>query len=270
MEAQQILLADSDTTYRNTVQQLLERSGYQVLAVADAAAARALLGREYMDLAILEVRLQDTADAQDKSGLQLARELGAALPKLIVTGYLTPQLVREALAQTENGTALAVDVLDKAEGLANLLKAVEAAIGPPQRALRRVFLSYSTKDKLLARKIQATLKGSGLEVWEADNEIFPGDNWAEKMGHALKKSDAMVVLLSPASVESLNVKNDIEYALFNRSFEHRLIPVLVGDPQQIPPNKYPWILRRMKMINLPDNGHSEDLEQIVTALKAAA
>ena len=152
-----------------------------------------------------------------------------------------------------------------------LLATIKRVISETQRKddKMQVFLSYSQKDEPLARRMMATLEQAGLGVWDAKREILPGDNWGEKVGKRLKESDAMVVLLSPDSVDSLNVKRDIEYALVNRAFEQRLIPVLVGDPQQIPPEKIPGILRRLNMVSLPGNGHTEDLNQVVAALQAA-
>ena len=270
MEAKKILLVDRNPDYRDTVQEFLEQRGYQVLTASTPEEAIAVMEREYMDLAILDVRLRDSENEKDISGLLLAKQLDSALPKIILTAYPTYEVAREVLSSADgHGTSLATSFLAKQEGLPDLLKAIESVIGLPRRNLQKVFLSYSPKDKTLAQKIQATIEGSGLEVWEADHEIFPGDNWAEKTAQALKESDAMVVLLSPSSVESSNVRNDMEYALFNRRYERRLIPVVVGDPQQIPKNKIPWLLQGTT-INLLENGRSEELDQIVKALRAAA
>ncbi len=267
METKKILLVDNDPDYRETVQEFLERKGYQVLVASSLEEAITTAGQKYLDLAIFDVRLQDDADEKDLSGLVFAKQLDDTLPKIILTAYLevTVDLVRELLSPA-NGSN--VSLCSKREGLESLLRAVEAVIGPPARDELKVFLSYSPSDKTLALKIQARLKDSDLDVWYADREIFPGDNWAKIRGKALEESNAMVVLLSPDSLD--DVKKDIEYALGNRAYEHRLIPVLVGDPKQIPQNKIPWILRRLNMITLPNNGQGEDLNQIVAALKAAA
>lgn len=270
MEAKKILLADNDLTYRDMVQEFLALHGYQVQTASTPAEAAAVVEQECPDLAILDVRLQDNTNESDSSGIEFAKQLDARLPKIILTKFPSWRMVREALSPANgNGMPLAAAFLAKDQGLPLLLQAVESVIGSPKHEMRKVFLSYSAKDKPLAQKIQATIESLGLEVWEADREIFPGDNWAEKTAQALKESDAMVVLLSPTSVESSNVQNDMEYALFNRRYERRLIPVVVGDPQQIPQNKIPWVLKRT-MINLPENGRSEDLDQIVKALQAAA
>lgn len=135
----------------------------------------------------------------------------------------------------------------------------------------KIFLSYSMKDLALASKIGADLQSAGLEIWDAHREILPGDNWAEKISDALKESEGMVVLLTPDALDSLTVRREIEYALGSQAYERRLIPVVVGDLGQLPQQKIPWILRRLKMVVLaeeePDEKH---IEQIAAALKEAA
>ena len=62
----------------------------------------------------------------------------------------------------------------------------------------KVFMSYSDSDAMLAARVSDALENNGLEVWDPDRELFPGDNWAAEVARALEESDAMVVLLTPA------------------------------------------------------------------------
>ena len=43
--------------------------------------------------------------------------------------------------------------------------------------------------------------------------MLPGHNWAAKVAQALDESQAMVVLLTLAAVNSPNVRREMEYAL---------------------------------------------------------
>jgi TIR domain len=135
----------------------------------------------------------------------------------------------------------------------------------------KVFISHARKDIALVRKVASALKASGFEVWEEDQEIFPGENWAEKVAQALKECEAMVVLLTPEALSSSWVQDEIFYALGQASYAHRLIPVFVGSPEQIPQEKIPWILRHLKGINLPEPGKDEEgIAQIALALRQVA
>jgi hypothetical protein len=135
----------------------------------------------------------------------------------------------------------------------------------------QVFISHAHKDAPLARQVANILRESGLDVWDEEYEIMPGENWAEKISQALKESEAMVVLLTPEALESSNVLWEIGYALGKESYEKRLIPVIVGNPDRLPEEKMPWILRHLKTVNLPEQGKDEEgIRQIASALKEVA
>ena len=116
----------------------------------------------------------------------------------------------------------------------------------------QVFLSHSHTDAWLAARIAQALKESGLEVRDPLRDILPGDNWASEVAHALEESDAMVVLLTPEAARSPYVKRDMEYALGAKNYSNRLIPVVVGDREQLPAGEIPWIVRRMRWFELDD------------------
>lgn len=135
----------------------------------------------------------------------------------------------------------------------------------------KVFISYSRKDEALAQKVVDSLEEAGLNAWYDKREIMPGDNWAEKIAQGLKESDAMVVLLTPHALESDSVRWDIDYALSEKAFNKRLIPVLVGDSEDFTSHQIPWIFNRLQTIKLPQHGRNdEQLKQIAEALKEVA
>jgi hypothetical protein len=135
----------------------------------------------------------------------------------------------------------------------------------------KVFISYSNKDEALATKIVTYLEAAGLDAWYDKREIMPGDNWAEKIAKGLRESDAMVVLLTVNALDSESVRRDIDYALSERSFNRRLIPVLVGDSEDFRSSQIPWIFSRLNTIKLPTNGKNEEqLKQIAQVLKDVA
>lgn len=132
----------------------------------------------------------------------------------------------------------------------------------------QVFISHSWKDNALARKLAAILEGAGFQVWDTFSNRLPGDNLAEMTAKALEESQAMVVLLTPEALENPWVQSEIEFALGNKNYAWRLVPVLVGDPQQFQDNQIPWILKKLQMVFLPEpeNGEAE-LKQIVEVLR---
>lgn len=135
----------------------------------------------------------------------------------------------------------------------------------------KVFITYAPEDEDLATELVARLEAAGLDVWFKKREILPGDNWAEKTSEGLKESDAMVALLTPSSLESEVVQSNISYALGDKSFNQRVIPVLVRDVEKSASDRIPWILKRLQPVSLgKDSATNAGFNQIVQALKNAA
>jgi hypothetical protein len=128
----------------------------------------------------------------------------------------------------------------------------------------RVFLSYTTADEDFAKELGSQLSRQGCDVWDPSEQLFPGDNWLLKIGEALKKSKAMVVLLSPDSIKSDWVRREIEYAVGDRNYKGRVFPVVVR-----PTDEVPWILRKFPILRANHNP-AEIGKRIATALRRVA
>ena len=89
---------------------------------------------------------------------------------------------------------------------------------------RKLFISYSRKDKAVAQRVADALKDEGYDAfWDAD--IPPGQRFDAYILAQLEQSDAVVVLWSTHSVNSDYVKEEAEHAK-NRS---QLVPVRIDD-----------------------------------------
>ena len=135
----------------------------------------------------------------------------------------------------------------------------------------KVFISHSSEDEALASKVVSYLEQAGLDVWYDGREIMPGDNWADKVAQGLRESEAMVVLVTPSALQSNSLRRDIDYALTQKRFKGRLVPVLAGNAQGFQGWSIPWIFDHLPIVSLKENGSSDkDLDQIVQVLKKAA
>jgi hypothetical protein len=129
----------------------------------------------------------------------------------------------------------------------------------------KVFLSYAHEDQELARRVGDVLEEAGLQIWDAQREILPGDNWALRIGEALQDSHAMVVLLTPHGLASGAVRRDLEYAMGEKSYKHKLIPVILGGAGEMPHEKLPWILKHLPTMRV-DPGDQESLRRVARLL----
>lgn len=123
----------------------------------------------------------------------------------------------------------------------------------------------------MARKIASGLQREGLAVWLPEEEIFPGDDWRLRVSQALNECNAMVALFTPNTPASGSVQWDVGYALGNKSYRRRVIPVLVGREDQLSSQGVPWILERFRVIRLAEPDQTDQaVQQIAEALMAAA
>ncbi|KAF0109186.1 MAG: cytoplasmic protein [Anaerolineaceae bacterium] len=65
-----------------------------------------------------------------------------------------------------------------------------------------VFLSYSTKDKVEAKKIETFLTKKNLRVFLSEKDIKPASNWKKDIQNALTNSKLLCVLATPNSLGS--------------------------------------------------------------------
>jgi len=91
---------------------------------------------------------------------------------------------------------------------------------------QHVFISYSSKDAAMARRITEFLEEHGYDVWIDQNRIEGGDRFKNKLKQGLKNVDAMVLLVSPDSQQSDWVSNEISFA---QKRDIRIVPLLYRD-----------------------------------------
>lgn len=126
MRAKHVLLADNDEDFLATCAEYLERAHYRVFRAYSPAQVREVLETQRIHLAVFDLRMADETP-EDKSGLVLARQIELNLPKIILTKFPTHQDARQALLPSRPGGPLALDFIDKRDGLPALLAAVECA-----------------------------------------------------------------------------------------------------------------------------------------------
>jgi mannose-1-phosphate guanylyltransferase len=83
--------------------------------------------------------------------------------------------------------------------------------------------SYCREDSDFALRLAKDLKAAGAKVWIDQLDIEPGTSWDRAVEDALNKCQHMLVILSPDSVKSENVLNEVAIALRKQK---KVIPVL--------------------------------------------
>ena len=113
--AEHILIVDDEDTLRHFLKLTLEDEGYRVSEAASGHAALDWLGRESIDLALVDLRMADI------DGLEVMRQFRQRSPEtqiIILTGYASVPSAVEALRQGAH------DYLTKPVKTAELLTSV--------------------------------------------------------------------------------------------------------------------------------------------------
>jgi len=91
---------------------------------------------------------------------------------------------------------------------------------------RGAFVSYSRKDGEFALKLAKELRSAGHSVWLDQLDIQTGVRWDDAVEKALYECQIFLIILTPESVSSDNVKDEIGYAIDNGK---RIMPVLLEE-----------------------------------------
>ncbi|HYW06379.1 MAG TPA: toll/interleukin-1 receptor domain-containing protein [Longimicrobium sp.] len=128
-----------------------------------------------------------------------------------------------------------------------------------------VYISYSHSDSELAARLGEGLRRSGLEVRNA-HSVLPGEAWMETVERFLREANAMVVLVTPQSVDSSSLHHDVGYALGHTAFKGRVVPVLAGTAAEVDEllHQMPWILKSFNPVQL------KSPEMVETAVRKVA
>ncbi|MGB2715416.1 MAG: toll/interleukin-1 receptor domain-containing protein [Vicinamibacterales bacterium] len=125
----------------------------------------------------------------------------------------------------------------------------------------KAFLSYSQQDKDTANKLAADLQRHGVDTWFDLWEIGAGDSLIQRIFvEGLANASFFLVLLSPNSVKSRWVREELDAALIRR-----LEGVLKVIPVVLEPTSIPVPLRTLRWVNLADN-YDTGLREIVKTL----
>lgn len=97
--------------------------------------------------------------------------------------------------------------------------------------MSHIFISYSRKDQETTNQIVARLKERGFPVWIDYEGIKGGKLWRVEIVEAIDNADAFVLMLSPNSAASDNVRKEVDLA---ESSNRKIFPVLLA-PVTLPP-----------------------------------
>jgi hypothetical protein len=166
-------------------------------------------------------------------GVEIVRQLygvrdyhSIANAAVVTTAYFT----KDALDFAKNRHAIKLIDRDKLIDWISKAVAAPTPATSPER-FQSVFISYSTKDEDIAKRLQARMREAGIRVWFAPEDLKGGKKLHEQLFEAIQIHDRLLIVLSEHSIQSEWVITEIRKAREVEKKENRrkLFPIRLTD-----------------------------------------
>jgi hypothetical protein len=124
-----------------------------------------------------------------------------------------------------------------------------------------LFVSYASADRERVLPLVDALERAGVPVWIDRDGIAGGANYAREIAEAIKNAAALMLMASPLSLASRNVKQEVAVAW---EYERPYLPLLL-EAVTIPDDLKYW-LTAAQWIEVLDRPEAQWLPQAMTAL----
>jgi uncharacterized protein YjbI with pentapeptide repeats len=137
------------------------------------------------------------------------------------------------------------------------------------------FISYSSKDDKLARRLHADLQAQGVRCWFAPKDMKIGDKIRARIDEAIHLQDKLLLLLSEHAIASTWVEDEVEAALEKEQRQQREVLFPVRLDENVMETTQPWAAKLRRTRHIGDFTHWTDpqayqqaFERLLRDLKA--
>jgi hypothetical protein len=111
---------------------------------------------------------------------------------------------------------------------------------------KEIFLSHSSQDRQFATAMAEEIRRHGIPVWYSQTNIIGAQEWHDEIGAALQRCNWFVLILSPHSVKSTWVINELLFSLNHPRYKKRIVPVLYKHCKY---EKLSWTLSNLQVVD---------------------
>ena len=129
--------------------------------------------------------------------------------------------------------------------------------------MAQIFTSYSRRDTEIVDTIVEKMSQAGISVWIDRSEIKAGNTWRVQIVKAIDTCQAFVLMLSPNSAASDNVRREIDLS----HDSERTIFAIMLDPVRPIPAEIRYQLAGLQFIDLKKLGFENAVDQLIETLK---
>ncbi len=123
---------------------------------------------------------------------------------------------------------------------------------------KKIFLSYSHKNKDFAEKVANDLEKVGHEVWWDITDIEGGDRWAKEIQEGITQSEIFVIIVSPDAIISEWVEKEF---IFASNKNMKIIPLLYEECE------LPVWLLNLQYIDLREDSYDTNFQQVLSSVE---
>lgn len=161
-------------------------------------------------------------------------------------------LEREYITKADKKKIITIDI-DDDENISKTIQKITHNL--------RVFMSYSSKDMKLARKIKDRLEAKDYLVFFAPDSIPVGSLYSQVITNAIVEASqegCVIVLLSEEAMKSAWVIREVESAIVNNG---TIVPVTVGNVKLT--KKFEFYLYSNQFYQLSETPTDEEIDQMI-------
>ena len=126
-----------------------------------------------------------------------------------------------------------------------------------------LFISYSRRDQEFVLRLATDLEDRGAQVWIDQGDIQSGERWRESITRGVQNCKAFVLVVSPDSINSKYVAEELSLALKQRK---PIIPLMYRKTDI--PAMLNAQLEGYQFLDFRKGGYAQNLSDLVAALEA--
>jgi hypothetical protein len=128
-----------------------------------------------------------------------------------------------------------------------------------------VFLGYAHDAAPFASRIRADLMAAEFTVWSVEEDVKPGEDWAEEVSRIIRDARNIIIVLTHLGATSSALTTEIALALATTTDyqDKRLVPILAE-----PSVELPFFLKRFQALDMSsDDKYAKGLHLLIRTLK---
>ncbi len=125
-----------------------------------------------------------------------------------------------------------------------------------------VFISYSRRDSDFVKQLYQKLTGRGVSAWFDKENIEVADHWRTSIVEGIRDCKAFVLVLSPDSTASENVRKEVDLA---ERYKRRIVPLMWRTTEI--PVAMEYQLAGIQWIDFKENASQENFGELADVLQ---